>query len=91
MGHYLKKAVQGKHDLNGKYILYDGYEAHNLFYVNILRDQGVHVDFKNESQIRPGDVLIAPQEQGKKYIHDNFIYKELEAEGHVVTYSLTSY
>lgn len=88
IGHYLKASIAGKHDLNGKAIVYDGYDLQHLFYVHILNDKGVNLSRKSIRDLKTGDQIIACQDTIKNHIKKYFNYKELEKYHSVVTYQL---
>jgi 4-amino-4-deoxy-L-arabinose transferase-like glycosyltransferase len=89
LGYYLKEAINGEHDLNQHFLLYDGYNLHNLFYIKILNDQGVQIDFKKWTELEKNDLVIAQQENVKQYIEDNYTYQVKEKVGNVFTYKIT--
>ncbi|HLW29489.1 MAG TPA: glycosyltransferase family 39 protein [Brumimicrobium sp.] len=88
IGYYLKDAVKGKHDLNNKFVLYDGYYAQNLFYLNILNDKGVNVQFKDWTKLDTNDIVIAHQEEVKEYLEEHYNYEIIHTEGNVITYKI---
>lgn len=90
IGYYLRDAVDGKHDLNNKLLVYQGYYAHNLFYINILKDQGVDIDFKNRTKLQAGNVVIVPQQEARDYIEKHYDYKILRTDGNIVTYKINA-
>lgn len=90
IGYYLKDALKGRYDLDGKRLLYDGYRAQNLFYINILRDRGVQVGFSDWRQLEPGEVVFTQQEKIKQYLAEHYETDTLEVVGNVVTYKITT-
>lgn len=61
ISHFMKDAVNGKHQIDGFDLVYKGYNAHLDFYVIRLEQKGIHVniieDFKS---LQPGDQIIVP-------------------------------
>ena len=88
MGYFLKDAVNGKYDLNHQYLLYDGYNAHHLFYVKILSDKGIQISFKDWRRLEPADIAIAHQDHVKHYVEEHYEHEAIHAEGNVVTYKI---
>lgn len=88
IGYYLKDAVKGKYDLNNQYLLYDGYNAHNLFYLNILKEKGTKISFKDWTNLNPEDVVIAHQSNVKEYVENNYKCDKIHTVGHVITYKI---
>jgi 4-amino-4-deoxy-L-arabinose transferase-like glycosyltransferase len=90
ISYFLKDAVRGNHNLDGQYILYDGYHLHLLFYVNILNDYGVRVSFKRWEELEAGDTVIANQNQVKQYLDDHYVHEIIGFNGTVLTYKILS-
>lgn len=88
IGYYLKNAIKGKYDLNGQYLLYDGYEAHNLFYLKILNQKGIQISFKDWRKLGPMDVVIAHQNHIKEYVEEHYKQEIIHTEGNVLTYKI---
>lgn len=75
----MRDAIKGKTDLNGYYLVQDGYHANNLFYIKALQDKGVRIDFKNRENLEAGDNVIAFQPEIINYISKHYkssIYKK---------------
>jgi len=88
IGYFLKDAIKGKHYLNNQYLLYDGYNAHNLFYLNILNDKGIKIRFKDWRQLNPMDVVIVCQKNVKKHIEDHYQYEVIQTHGNIITFKI---
>lgn len=88
IGYYLQDAVEGKYNLDNKYLLYEGYRAQNLFYLNILNDKGVQISFKDWKKLVPNDIVIAYQEPIKDYLAQHYDTEILQIVGNVVTYKI---
>ena len=83
-----KRHGAAKHDLHGKHLLYDGYYAHNLFYINILNDKGVDVSIKDFTRLDAGDVVFTHQHHLKEYIETHYTSDVIETTGNVITYNI---
>jgi 4-amino-4-deoxy-L-arabinose transferase-like glycosyltransferase len=88
IGYFLKGAIKGKYDLNKQYLLYDGYNAQNLFYLNILNDMGTQISFKDWRKLSPMDITIACQNHVKKYVEEHYEYVVKHTEGNIKTYTI---
>lgn len=88
IGYYLKKGIKGKYDLNDKFLLYDGYYAHNLFYINILNDKGVNISLKDWTKLEAGDVVLTHHSHLKDYIATHYTSEVIETTGNVITYKI---
>jgi hypothetical protein len=89
IGYYLKRAINGEHNLNDSYLLYDGYNLHNLFYIKILNEQGIQVDFKDWTALETTDLVFTHQDNVKQYVKDNYLFEIVEEDGKVSTYLIT--
>lgn len=88
VGNFLKDALRGKYDLNHCYLLYDGYNTQNLFYLRILQDNGVEVDFKDKRTLNSGDVVVVQQEDIKVWLKANYSIRELSKTGNIIQYKI---
>jgi 4-amino-4-deoxy-L-arabinose transferase-like glycosyltransferase len=86
IGYYLRDALNKKHDLNNQYLLYEGYCAHNLFYVKILNAQGIKTSIINNwKDLQIGDVVITCQPSMTKCIEDNYSFSLINQTNSVKT------
>lgn len=88
ISYYLKDAVKGKHHLDNQYVLYDGYNAHNQFYLNVLNDKGIKISFKEWTKLEPMDISIAQQAHIKQYVEEHYENEIININGSVVTYKI---
>lgn len=88
IGYFLKDAIKGKYNLNNNYLLYDGYNAQNLFYLNILNDQGTQISFKDWRNLNSGDTVIAHQHNVKEYLKDHYNHEIISTNGNVLIYKI---
>lgn len=85
---YLQDAVRGKYNLNNEFVLYKGYRAQILFYLDVLHDEGVHTTFKNWKKLDPGNVVIASQDKIQEYVENHYDYKIINRYWNVITYKI---
>lgn len=88
IGHFLKAAVKGDYNLHNQFLLYDGYNAQNLFYLNILNDKGYKISFKDWKNLSPSDIVIACQNEVKQYVEAHYEHEIIQRHGAVVTYKI---
>lgn len=89
IGYYLKNAIRGKIDMNNKSLLYDGYNAQNLFYIYILNLKGVKTGVRFPSEhLKRGEMLVVCQDNMKQMIKDNYLYKIIKKQDQVETYEI---
>ena len=88
IGYFLKDAVKGKFDLNNQHLLYDGYNAQNLFYLKMLNDKGVQISFKDWRKLAPMDIVIACQNHVKQYVEEHYEHEIIQINENVVTYKI---
>jgi 4-amino-4-deoxy-L-arabinose transferase and related glycosyltransferases of PMT family len=72
IGHLLQDAVKGSYNMNNKYLACFDYQAHNLFYINYLKDMGVKTGFKDYTKLIYNDEVLTFQENVKDYIRKNY-------------------
>ncbi len=88
ISYYLKDAVKGKYNLNGQYLLYDGYNAHIIFYLNVLNDKGARIELKDWGTMQKDDIGIAYQNKVKQYIEQHYIFDIINTNGNIITYKI---
>lgn len=88
ISYFLKDAIKGKFDLNNQYLIYDGYNAHIQFYLNILNDKGTQISFKNWRNLNPLDIVIVPQNNMKQYVEKHYKYDIINKNGNILTYKI---
>lgn len=88
VGYFLKNALKGKYDLNNTFLVAEGYNAQNAFYLDILNDKGVKTYYKNYKKLEKGDVVYAYQGNIRQYITQNYECKEKRAQSTVMMYTI---
>lgn len=86
ISYYLKDAIQGKHDLNKKFLVYEDYNAHLLFYLKTLQKSGINFNFKSTENVQQGDQLVIPQSNVQEKIRNSWNTELLEEDNSVVTF-----
>jgi hypothetical protein len=89
LSYFLKDATNGKYNLKNRLLLYDGYDAHITFYVDILNDKGINIARKSWEELESGDVVITHQYQIKEYLEKTYSCKLIESYGNVGVYQIT--
>lgn len=88
VSNYLREAIKGQHNLDGQFLLFDGYAAHNRFYMSILAEKGVKVSFKDWTRLEPGDTVFAWQKNVKQYVQAHYNQEIVSRNGLIVTYKI---
>lgn len=89
VNYYLKDAIKGKHDLNGYTLLNDNYGAHNTFYINILRDKGVDINYCDDwKNLTVNSRVIAHQQIVKDYINQNYSVEVIDSYYNIFFYKI---
>jgi 4-amino-4-deoxy-L-arabinose transferase-like glycosyltransferase len=83
MAYILKDAHRDRIDISHYRIVYQGYLANLHFYIQVLKDKGVDVDFKSWEHLEPGDQVIVHQEWVRKYIENHYHYHIQKQKGPV--------
>jgi hypothetical protein len=65
--------------------LYEGYGAHNDFYVLALRAKGVAISYKRWSTLQAGDKVIVHQKEVMDDVEKRYDYEILTKVGGVTT------
>ena len=91
LSYFLKDAIKGKYNLKNRLLLYDGYDAHITFYVDILNDKGINIARKNWEKLESGDVVITHQNQINEYIEKTYSCKLIESYGNVRVYQIATF
>lgn len=86
LGYYLKDALRGKHDVQDKFVLYDGYNYQFHFYINLLQEEAIRVNFKDWKKLEAGDEVIMSQESMIKNLKDLYNLEFISQEGHITQY-----
>lgn len=88
IGYYLKDAVKGRVDVDSSYLAYEGYNAHNSFYLKILQANGIRIAFKDWTNLDNNDKVIACQQNVKQYVENSYFYEIIQEKGNVVNYKI---
>lgn len=88
MSHFLQDASRGHYDLNNYKILNVGYHGHLLFYVNIMQDKGVDVEFGNRNELKAGDKVAATHGDIKHHIDNEYNAEVIGQVREVTLYSI---
>jgi 4-amino-4-deoxy-L-arabinose transferase-like glycosyltransferase len=84
LSHVLQSGLRDEINLNGYSIVYDGYNAHHIFYVNLFHDKNIQLNLKSLNEITSGDHLLVQQESIKRKIDETF-NSQIENQSGVVT------
>ncbi|SFB98274.1 4-amino-4-deoxy-L-arabinose transferase [Flexibacter flexilis DSM 6793] len=81
LSHYLQDAASGKIECNNDYLLYEGYNAQNLFYVMLLQEKGIKFSMKDWTKLEAGDTVVVFQENLRNYVYGTYEHEWLSAQG----------
>ncbi len=88
LSQYMKDAAKGRHEVNNKYVLLDGYNAHIWFYIINLNHQGVAISFKDWTKLAPEDVVLTELGHLKEYVEKKYDFEIIDVYGNIVTYKI---
>ncbi|HEX2935053.1 MAG TPA: glycosyltransferase family 39 protein [Bacteroidales bacterium] len=91
IGYYLRDAIKGIHPVNGQFLVYDGYSAQNMFYLNILNDKGTPIALKNPDKLETGDVVIVCQDKMKEYVASHYKISQISQFNNIFTYQIVDH
>lgn len=90
IGYFLRDAVNGKYDVDGYSLLYDGHDANLRFYLNILQNKGVKISFKDWRNLNTGDLVIVCQKNVKQYVEEHYDCKKIKEIDNVIKYKVNA-
>ncbi|MGB1217002.1 MAG: hypothetical protein ACPG5P_03955, partial [Saprospiraceae bacterium] len=83
----LKKAIRGETDIhNYTYVREFEYNAHEIFYLNLLEKKGINVDVTTKENIKKGSTIFASEIAVNEYITDNYIFELKDSVDYISTY-----
>jgi len=88
VGYFLKDAVKGRQDINGYYLLYDGYNAHNDFYLKVLQDKNTDTGFKDWWDLKKDDLVFTHQPELKEYIDNHYDFEITREVENIIFYKI---
>lgn len=71
---FLKDVIDGKHEVNKKFLIYENWNSHILFYMNVLSDKNINFIIKKKELVVQGDEIYVQQDNLKEYIENNYSY-----------------
>ncbi len=83
IGYFLREGIRDNRDFNGQKLLFGGYHAHVLFYLNILNDKGQNIQFADIRTIEKGDEIIVYQDEIKAKLEKNYIFEKLYTQNKI--------
>ena len=90
VSYFLRDGVRGKMNIDGYFLVMDGYDAQCLFYQYLLDDEGQKVVRKYQDALIPGDKAIAFQQDVKNYIEEHYNIDVIESREYVKLYDIRS-
>lgn len=88
LSQYMKDAVKGRHDVNNKHVLLDGYNAHIWFYIINLNNKDIQTSFKDWTKLAPEDVVFTHQGHLKEFVEGHYNFEIIDVYGNIVTYKI---
>ena len=88
LGYFLRRILRNQYQLNNSHFLYEGYNAHNLFYLRLLNDKGINVKYKDYKFLQEGDTVIVQQPEVLEYLKDHYRTDSLAAYNSVKIYRI---
>ncbi len=88
MTQYLKDASKGKEYINNQFLVQEGTNANNLFYLRSLSLSGKNIKEKNFREISVNDVVFTDQKKIKDYITTTYNFTILRDQKGITTYKI---
>ncbi|SFT84763.1 4-amino-4-deoxy-L-arabinose transferase [Lishizhenia tianjinensis] len=82
----LQNGLKHPETIDNTSIVYKGYNTQLIYYVNLLRDKDIAVNFKSLDNLSPGDTVILTQEEVDTMLPKLYNYQLLNDKDYVKTY-----
>ncbi len=94
MSYFLRDISKSKKTLKADYILFDGNDmyyleycsAHLQFYMNILKEKGININFKDYRDLDTGNKVMTSDSNIKKYLLKHYNYSIINMDGNIEAY-----
>lgn len=86
MSNLFRASLKGKENLDGYGYCYSGYHAHVLYYLNLLRDKGQIIPFRDYLNLVPGERVIVSSPDIDTYILTHYKCKKERVFNHIVNF-----
>ncbi len=91
LGYFLRDAIKGKQHVNNSILVYEGYNAQNQFYIDILNDKKIKISSTNlVENVHVGDKIIICQDNFNQQIRNKFNLDTLLHSKNIYQYKLLS-
>ena len=74
----------------GCFLVQNDYDAHNQFYLNKLKKQGVAITRKNKTELKQDDLILAYQIEVMDYLQKNYVLEKLNEDEGVSKFKVLS-
>lgn len=88
ISYYLKKALRGEYSLDGQFLMEEGYNANNIFYLKALYEKGMNVGIRYRYGLQPGDIVFFYQNPVKEHIEAHYRFEQIQSNGNIITYKI---
>ncbi|MGB1317806.1 MAG: hypothetical protein ACPG5W_06355, partial [Flavobacteriales bacterium] len=89
MANYLRQATAQKDTrLDDFYLVHNGYDAHNIFYINVLKSQGISLAKKDKRELNERDLVLVYQTDVKSYLKEHYNLKVMEEINGITKYEI---
>lgn len=90
LAYYLRQIPEDDLQLNGCFLVQNDYDAHNQFYLNKLKKQGVAITRKNKTELKQDDLILAYQIEVMDYLQKNYVLEKLNEDEGVSKFKVLS-
>ena len=91
IGYFLKNAIKGKHNVQNSILVYEGYNAQNQFYINILKEKHITISSTNlVANVNAGDKILVCQNAVNQQVIEKFNVDTLLIHKNIIHYQLRS-
>jgi len=82
--YYLQEVYRGRQIHAGQFLVFEDYGAPHDFYLKMIQEKGIPMEYKSKDKIESGDVIVLFQESVQKFIEQKFEFELLSQEGTVL-------
>lgn len=91
IGYYLRDMLNETRQAEDCHVCFNGYFAQNLFYVNLLKEKGIDIDYETKwEDLEVNDIVIVTQIGIKEDIENNYGFELLDSIDNLNKYKITS-
>lgn len=89
--YFMKNVIKENINVDNKYIVYEGYNAHLQFYMHQFKLKNINCKFKDWRKLKPGDSIFVYQTAIIDFIKQNFEYRFVKTYSEIINIEIIGY